>query len=326
MSDEESVNAVPTPSAIKTPLEDSPALRDPAAVGFVPQLAGGAAGAIDSSAGDIRRENLRLLVRSPAFLTGVVIVLWWIVCALFGKLIAPYNPVAGSLTAFNNPPSGAHWFGTDSLGRDVLSRVIVGARDILIIAPLATLLGTVLGTTLGLVQGYFLGPVDSFIGRIVDAVLALPIVVVAFLFVVALGPSTPVLIVIIGLVFGLLIARTVRTAVLQERELDYIAAARLRDESHAHIMFVEILPNVFGPILVEFTVRLGYAIFTVAVLSFLGFGIQPPTPDWGADIANSYQYLGAGYWWEVLFPALAIASLVVAINLIADSVEAVVIQ
>jgi peptide/nickel transport system permease protein len=326
MSDQEPVDAVPTPSATRTPLQDSPALRDPAAVGFVPQLTGGAAGTVDSSAGTIRRENLRLVVRSPAFLIGVAILLWWIVCALFGKVFAPYNPVAGSLTAFNNPPSGAHWFGTDSLGRDVLSRVIVGARDILIVAPLATLLGTVLGTSIGLVQGYFLGPVDSFIGRIVDAVLALPIVIVAFLFVVALGPSTPVLIVVIGLVFGLLIARTVRTAVLQERELDYIAAARLRDESNVHIMFVEILPNVFGPILVEFTVRLGYAIFTIATLSFLGFGIQPPTPDWGADIANSYQYLGAGYWWEVLFPALAIASLVVAINLIADSIEAVVIQ
>jgi len=326
MSDQDPIDAVPTSSAVKTPLEDSPALRDPAAIGFVPELTGGAAGSVDSSAGDIRRENLRLLVRSPAFLIGVAILLWWVICAVFGKAIAPYNPVAGSLTQFNDAPSGAHWFGTDSLGRDVLSRVIVGARDILIVAPLATLLGTALGTTLGLVQGYFLGPVDSFIGRFVDAVLALPIVVVAFLFVVALGPSTPVLIVIIGLVFGLLIARTVRTAVLQERELDYIAAARLRDESHAHIMFVEILPNVFGPILVEFTVRLGYAIFTVAVLSFLGFGIQPPTPDWGADIANSYQYLGAGYWWEVLFPALAIASLVVSINLIADSIEAVVIQ
>ena len=325
MSHEEPVDAPAAPSATKTPLEDAPALRDPAAVALLPAT-GAAAGAVDSSAGSIRRENLRQLVRSPAFLIGAVILLWWIVCALFGKVIAPYNPVTGSLTAFNDPPSGAHWFGTDSLGRDVLSRVIVGAKDILIVAPLATLLGTALGTTIGLVQGYYRGRVDSFSGRLVEAVLALPVVIVAFLFVVALGPSSPTLIIVIGLVFGLLISRTVRTAVLQERDLDYIAAARLRDESNLHIMFVEILPNVLGPILVEFTVRLGYAIFTIATLSFLGFGIQPPTPDWGADIANSYQYLGAGYWWEVLFPALAIASLVVAINLIADSVEAVVIQ
>ena len=327
MSDEEAIDGPATPSATKTPLEDAPALRDPAAVGLLPtDDGGGVVGTVDSSAGTIRRENLHQLVRSPAFLIGVGILLWWIVCALFGKTIAPYNPVAGSLTAFNQPPSGAHWFGTDSLGRDVFSRVIVGARGILVVAFLATLLGTVLGTSLGLVQGYFLGPVDSFVGRIIEAVLALPVVIVAFLFVVALSPSAPVLIVVIGLVFGLLISRTVRTAVLQERELDYIAAARLRDESNGHIMFVEILPNVMAPILVEFTVRLGYAIFTIASLSFLGFGIQPPTPDWGADIASSAQYLGAGYWWEVLFPALAIASLVVAINLIADSIEAVVIQ
>jgi peptide/nickel transport system permease protein len=326
MSAEEPRDAAAVPSATRISLQDSAALHDPGAVGLLPPVTGGAAGALDSSAGAIRRENLRLLLRSPAFLIGAAILLWWIVCALFGTVFAPYNPVAGTLAAFNNPPSGAHWFGTDSLGRDVFSRVIVGARDILIVAPLATLLGTVLGTAIGLVQGYFLGPVDSFVGRIVDAVLALPVVIVAFLFVVALGTSTTTLVIVIGIVFGLLIARTVRTAVLQERGLDYIAAARLRDESNAHIMFVEILPNVLGPIFVEFTVRLGYAIFTVATLSFLGFGIQPPTPDWGSDIANSYQYLGAGYWWQVLFPALAIASLVVAVNLIADSIEAVIIQ
>jgi peptide/nickel transport system permease protein len=301
-------------------------LRDPAAIAALAPAAGGTAGTVDSSAASIRRDNLRLLLRSKAFWVGAVLLLFWIVCALFGRSFSPFDPVKGSLTAFNTAPSGAHWFGTDSLGRDVLSRVIVGARDILIIAPLATLLGTLLGTSIGLAQGYFRGAVDNVIGRFVDAVLALPIVIVAFLFVVALGPSTPTLIVVIGLVFGLLIGRTVRTAVLQERELDYVAAARLRDESGFHIMFVEILPNVLGPILVEFTVRLGYAIFTVATLSFLGFGIQPPTPDWGADIASSYQYLAAGYWWETLFPALAIASLVVAVNLIADSIEAVLIR
>ena len=326
MSDEEAVDGPATSSATKVELEHLAALGDPAAVSLLPPAAGGVAGTVDSSAGAIRRDNLRLLVRSPAFLIGVGILLWWVVCALFGKTIAPYNPITGSLTAFNEAPSGAHWFGTDSLGRDVLSRVIVGARDILIVAPLATLLGTALGTTIGLVQGFFRGRVDSFSGRLVEAVLALPIVIVAFLFVVALGPSSPTLIIVIGLVFGVLISRTVRTAVLLEQDLDYVAAARLRDESNVHIMFVEILPNVTGPILVEFTVRLGYAIFTIATLSFLGFGIQPPTPDWGADIANSYQYLGAGYWWETLFPALAIASLVVAINLIADSIEAVVIR
>lgn len=274
----------------------------------------------------IGREQLRLLLHSKAFLAGAAIILFWIVCAIFGKIFSPFDPVAGNLTQFNAAPSGLHWLGTDSLGRDVLSRVIVGSREILIVSPLATLLGTAAGTAVGLAQGYFRGAVDSILGRLIDAVLALPVVIVAFLFIVALGPSLRTLVLVIGFVFAILISRTVRTAVLQESELDYVAAARLRGESSAHVMFAEILPNILSPILVEFTVRLGYAIFTIATLSFLGFGIQPPTPDWGGDIASSYQYLAAGYWWETLFPALAIASLVVAINLVADSIEAALIQ
>ena len=121
--------------------------------------------------------------------------------------------------------------------------------------------------------------------------------------------------------FTPLIARTVRAAVLQERELDYIAAARLRGEGPLYIMFVEILPNVFSPIVVEFTVRLAYAIFTVLTLTFLGFGVQPPSPDWGLDISTNYGVVTAGYWWEVLFDALAIASLVVAVTLVSESIE-----
>ena len=325
MADDEPGDALVAETATRMSLEQAARLPEGAAVD-IRVAAAGAAGAVEVSSRRIRREQLRQLTRSVPFLIGVALLLWWIVCAIFGKAFAPYNPVSGNLTQFNTPPSSAHWMGTDSLGRDVWSRVIVGARDILIIAPLATLLGTVVGTSIGLVQGYFRGAIDSVVGRLVDAVLALPVVIIAFLFVVAVGPSTLTLIIVIGFVFALLIARTVRTAVLQERDLDYIAAARLRNEGNLHIMFVEILPNVLGPILVEFTVRLGYAIFAIATLSFLGFGIQPPTPDWGADIASSYQYLSAGYWWETLFPALAIASLVVAVNLIADSIEAVVIQ
>ena len=265
----------------------------------------------------------RLLLRKATFWIGASVVLFWVVCAVFGHAIAPYNPLEQQLLVNNQPPSGAHWFGTDPLGRDVLSRVITGARDILIITPLATILATVLGTALGLAMGYFGGWFDTVISRIVEAILALPFVIIAFLFVVALGPSVPTITIIIGLVFTPLIARTVRAAVLAERSLDYVPAARLLGERPARVMFSEILPNVMPAILVEFTVRLAYAVFAVATLSFLGFGIQPPTPDWGADISANYTGLLAGYWWQVLFPALAIASLVVAITLIADSIEQV---
>ena len=265
----------------------------------------------------------RLVLRRPTFLIGAAVLVFWIVCALFGSSIAPHDPLAQELLATNKPPSAAHWFGTDQLGRDVLSRVIAGSRTILIIAPLATLLGTVAGTALGLLMGYLRGIVDILVSRVVEAVLALPLVIVAFLFVVALGPSPPVIIVVVGFVFAPLIARTVRSAVLVESQLDYLSSARLLGEKAPRIMFVEILPNVLPTVLVEFTVRLGYAIFTVATLSFLGFGVQPPTPDWGADIASNYGVLPAGYWWMTLFPALAIASLVIAINLVTDSIEQV---
>jgi peptide/nickel transport system permease protein len=283
------------------------------------------AGAIQAAGGtaEPRRELVRQLLRSKLFLAGAAILIFWIVCAIFGSAIAPHDPYAQNLEGINQAPSGAHLFGTDSLGRDMLSRVIVGAREILIVAPLATVLGTVLGTALGLVMGYFRGVLDDSLSRIVEAFLALPLVVTAVVAVVAVGHSNLTLILVIGIVFTPLIARTVRAAVLLERELDYVAAARLRDERAPYVMFVEILPNVLAPIMVEFTVRLGYAIFTVAALSFLGFGIQLPSPDWGLEISQNYGQVVAGYWWEVLFDALAIASLVVGVNFISDAVEGV---
>ncbi len=281
------------------------------------------AGALRAGQREVRGELLRELVRSPVFLIGAVVLLFWIICAIFGSLIAPHSPYAQNLEAINTAPSSAHWFGTDQLGRDMFSRVIVGSRDILVIAPLATLLGTVLGTAVGLVMGYFRGAVDDVLGRFVEAFLALPLVVTGVIAIAALGRSNVGIIIVIGLVFTPLIARTVRAAVLLERELDYVAAARLRGEGPLYIMFAEILPNVFSPIVVEFTVRLAYAIFTVLTLTFLGFGVQPPSPDWGLDIASNYGQVSAGFWWQVLFDALAIASLVVAVTLISESVEGV---
>lgn len=286
-----------------------------------PAGAGPTGGAAPVGAAAVRLELLRGLVRTPTFIVGASILLLWTVCAIFGSLLAPHSPYAQSLEAINLRPSWAHPFGTDDLGRDMLSRVIVGSRDIMIIAPLATLLGTVLGTALGLIMGYFRGLTDDVLGRFVEAFLALPLVVTALIVINAIGHSNVTIIVVIGVVFAPLIARTVRAAVLLERELDYVAAARLRGERAPYIMFVEILPNVLAPVLVEFTVRLGYAIFTVAILSFLGFGVQPPSPDWGLEIATNYGQVSAGFWWEVLFDALAIGSLVIGVNLLADAIE-----
>lgn len=279
------------------------------------------AAAVNSAQAELRSEFRRNLVHAKTFRVGAAILGFWILAAIFGNLVVPHDPLAQNLVAINQAPSGSHWFGTDQLGRDMFARVITGARDILIVAPLATLIGTVLGTALGLVMGYFRGAVDEVIGRVVEAFLALPLVVTGILGVTALGQSNTTLIIVIGIVFAPLIARTVRAAVLLERELDYVSAARLRGETSRYIMFVEILPNVLAPIMVEFTVRLGYAVFTIITLSFLGFGIQPPSANWGLEISTNYGQVTAGYWWEVLFDALAIATLVVGVNMIANSIE-----
>jgi peptide/nickel transport system permease protein len=273
-----------------------------------------------------RRETLGQLLRSPTFLVGVAIVGFWVFCALFGSKIAPYDPQDQSFTPLLKPGAG-HPFGTDALGRDVFSRVLAGATDIMKVAPLATLLGIVGGTAIGLTTGYFRGLADDAISRVVDAWLALPAVVIAVTVLVAVGGSTATLIVVIGFVFIPIVSRTVRAAVLAERQLEYVQAARLRGERAPYIMFAEILPNVTGPIVVEGTVRLGYAIFAVAGLTFLGFGVQPPSPDWSLQIADGYTLLNdtahQGNYWVVLFPGLAVASLVVGVNLIADGISRV---
>jgi peptide/nickel transport system permease protein len=276
-----------------------------------------------SEASVARGELVRQLLHSKTFLIGNAIVGFWIFWAIVGSHLTPQDPLAQG-TAILARPGPGHWFGTDSLGRDVLSRVLAGATSVMKVAPLATLLGVGGGTVIGLVTGYFRGFVDDALGRVIDAVLALPLIVIAVSAIVALGPTNTTLIITIGVVFMPLVARTVRAAVLAERDLDYVPAARLRGERAPYVMFVEILPNVTGPIIVEATVRLGYAIFAVAGLTFLGFGIQPPSPDWSLQISQNYALLSGGsYWWTVLFPGLAVASLVIGVNLIADGLTQV---
>ena len=270
-----------------------------------------------------RKERLRLLLRSPSFVIGSVVIGFWVSCAILGGRITPYDPIFDQTPDLGVSPSSEYWFGTDRLGRDVFSRVIAGSRDILLVAPLATVLATVLGTALGLITGYFRGIADDTMSRVIDAVLAIPLIVLAVTVVASLGSrSTWSVTVVIAIVFSPIIARTVRAAVLGEAQLDYVEAARLRGERSPYVMFVEVLPNVMPPILVEATIRLGYAIFAVATLTFIGFGLQPPSADWAVQIADNYPFLSE-QWWTVLFPALAISSLVVAVNLVSDSLQQV---
>ena len=210
---------------------------------------------------------------------------------------------------------------------------MLGARDVLIAAPLAAIIGVVSGSMLGLLMGYYRGILDDVLGRLIEAFLVLPLTLVGLLALAAapddwsiipgIESSTQTVILVVGLLFTPIVARTVRAAVLAERENDYVQAAKLRGENGLYIMTREILPNVMSPIVVEFTVRIGYAIFAIATLSFLGVGIQEPTPDWGLMIAQEYRLVIGGYWWVTVFPALAIASLVIAVNLIADRLQEV---
>jgi peptide/nickel transport system permease protein len=288
----------------------------------------GLAGVPDGAAAqvDVRRlrrqrraELVSAVLHSKTFLVGMGILLFWILSALTWRWVVQ-SPQAVDTSATLASPSGSHWFGTDNLGRDVFARVIAGAAPVLTVAPLATLLGLFGGIAVGLVAGYYRGWIDDVFGRIVDALLAFPLIIMAVLVLASLGRETRNVILVIGIIFTPLIARTVRSAVLVEREREYVAAAKLRGERGPRIMVVEILPNITGPILVEGTIRLGYAIFAATTLAFLGLGIQDPSPDWGLAIANGRAYLQVA-WWMVLFPAAALATLVVGVNLVADGLR-----
>jgi peptide/nickel transport system permease protein len=273
-----------------------------------------------------RRERLRAIIlallRTPVFVIGAAILLFWIIDAIFWPLIVPHDPYALNPANTLQGPSASHWFGTDDLGRDVFSRVLAGARTVLTVAPAATALGLLGGVSLGLITGYYRGLIDDIAMRIVDALLAFPLIIIAVLVLALLGHSLVNVIIVIGIVFTPLIARTVRSAVLAEREREYVAAAKLLGEPGIVIMAREILPNVLGPVTVEATIRLGYAIFTSATLSFLGLGLQQPSPDWGLTITLGRSFLQVAPW-IVLFPAGALATLVVALNLVADGLREV---
>ena len=273
-----------------------------------------------------RRDRRHQLLRSRTFVAGAAIVAFWVLCAAFGEVIAPHDPFATDPRNALAAPSLDHWFGTDRIGRDSFARVMEGGRALLILAPAAALLATVVGTALGLVTGFLRGVVDDVLSRMFEALLALPVVVFGSALLVAMGSSRPAIVVAVGVPLSPIVARSVRAAVLAERELEYIDAARIRAESTAYIMVREVLPNVRAVVLVEFVVRVAYAVFAIATLGFIGIGVQPPTPDWGRQIFEHYSLLGGGLLgvWAVVFPVVAIASLVIGISLIVDGVAEVV--
>ncbi len=276
-----------------------------------------------------RAERRRLLWRSPGFIFGLVIVGLWILCGVWPDLLAPWgeNEVVrlddGSTIPRQGPSTDA-WFGTDQIGNDVFSRVIYGARPVLVVAPLAAALAVAAGTILGLIMGYYRGWVDEVLSRIIEAFLSIPVILLALMVVVVFGQTNAIIIMTIALLFTPVVTRTVRSVVIAEAQLDYVTSAKLRGENGLFIMVREILPNITALLVVEFTVRVGYAIFTIATLAFLGLTAGDATAaDWGRDVATNYVLIQSDQWWAALFPAFAIGSLVIAINLIADSLDKV---
>lgn len=263
---------------------------------------------------------LRELLRRPLSLIGTLSFTLFILLAIFGPAIAPYEFDELVRGAQRQPPSLDHPFGTDRLGRDIFSRVLWGAREIIFIPGTATALAVGIGAMLGLALGYYGGWFDEIISRALDSLLSIPALVLALVMLGVLGPSAVGIIIVIVLLYVPIVTRVVRSATLNIRASGYIEAARLRGESTVYILFREILPGVLPALTVEAALRFSYAIFLTASLGFLGLGVQPPSPDWGRMVAEARANFTRTPW-ELWFPAAAIAILVIGINLMADGLR-----
>lgn len=272
--------------------------------------------------GRVRRffAAFRHLFDRPVTAFGTTIFLIFVLIALIGPWIAPYGYNEQIYSDARQPPSSEHWFGTDNLGRDVYSRVLYGAREVLAQAGLGTMLAVICGTFFGLLAGYRGGWLDEAIMRLFDSLLALPALLLALLLLGTVGQSQVAVLVVIVVVYTPIVARVARSVVLSIRTKGFVEAARLQGESQSWILFREILPSVMPALTVEGALRFSYAIFLVASLGFLGVGVQPPNPNWGLMVSEARPY-SSQMAWMLFFPAAAIALLVIGVNLMADGIK-----
>ena len=279
---------------------------------------------IDKSAAPVRGRRLpfilQRLYKNPTAAFGTTVFLLFLLVALIGPSIAPYGANEQIPSEARQPPSAAHLFGTDHLGRDVFSRVLLGAREILVLAGLGTLSAVLAGTVIGLLSAYQGGWLDEGIMRFFDGLLALPALLFALLLLGILGPSIWSVLVVIFIVYTPIVARVVRSVVLSVKSKGYIEAARLRGESRRWILFKEIQPSVQPVLAVETALRFSYAIFLVASLGFLGVGVQPPSPNWGLMVKEARETVSQ-IPWALYLPAAAISILVIVVNLMADGLK-----
>ena len=244
-----------------------------------------------------------------------------VLCAIFGPLITPYDPLASDVVAKLQPPSVHHWFGTDEYGRDILSRVMVATRLDLGIAVFSVALVFALGGLSGVAAGFFGGWTDLIVGRIADTIMAFPLFVLAMGIVAALGNTVTNIVIATAIINFPLYARVARAEANVRREAGFVEAARLSGNSDWRILAFQILPNVFPIMVVQMSLTMGYAILNAAGLSFIGLGVRPPTPEWGIMVAEGAACMVSGEWWNAFFPGLALMVAVFCFNLLGDGLR-----
>lgn len=265
---------------------------------------------------------VRALFRRPSSAVGTGLVLLFLALALLGPAVAPYGATEQLLAERSRPPSAAHLLGTDHLGRDVFSRIAIGARDIFLLAGVGTLLAVIVGTAIGLVATYRGGWTEEVVFRLFDSLLAMPALLLALLLLGTLGRSRQGVLLVIAVAYVPIVARVVRSVVLAVKRRDYVAVARMQGERTAAVLLRQILPSVLPALAVEGALRFSYAIFLVASLGFLGVGVQPPRPDWGLMV-NEARNHAFNTPWALYAPVAAIGLLVIGVNLMADGLKRV---
>lgn len=268
------------------------------------------------------REVWRMLTKNKMAMLGLFILLFLIVLALFADIIYDYDSIVikQNLAHRLQGPSGAHWLGTDEFGRDILARLIHGARVSLKVGILAVGLSIIVGGILGAISGFYGGTIDNIIMRAMDIFLAVPSILLAIAIVSALGPSMINLMIAISVSSVPTYARIVRASVLSIRDQEFIEAAKAIGASNTRIIFKHIIPNALAPVIVQGTLGVANAILSIAGLSFIGLGIQPPAPEWGSMLSGSRQYLRYA-WWVTTFPGLAIMITILSLNLLGDGLR-----
>lgn len=268
------------------------------------------------------RTRWRRMRRYPATLIGVGIVSFFLLMAVIGPWVAPYKFSEQIAADRAQPPSAKHLLGTDQFGRDILSRILVGSRDVFTVAGSGTVLAVLMGLTVGLFSGYYGGLFDEVVMRLGDVLVSIPPLMLAMVALGTIGPSRVNVIIVVAILYTPLAARVVRSVVLDQKTKGFVEAAMLRGESGIYIMFREILPNVLPTLAVEASMRFTYAIFMVASLGFLGLGVQPPAPDWGLMVGEARDWFARARW-ILLFPAGAIALLVVGVGFLSDGLRSI---